>query len=250
MGLFGRLLGRQKARWEEAWHTFPGTLGDASALWSVDLGAVDVAPVANLPVRLDVEAPYAADAQGLPAAGSDVTRLEEAVRRAVSELDGAYVGRVAGGGRVRFTAHVPAEPSAPPSLPGVTGVEVRTEYDPHWAYVRDALTPDDRQHRVIADLALVGQLTADGDPLTSPRGVVHLALFADQAAAERAAADLRATGFTTGVERDDEGEFLLTAMRSDPVAPPGIHELSWSVKEAVERHGGAYDGWNGAPAAD
>jgi hypothetical protein len=249
MSLFGRLLGRHKARWEEAWHTFPGTFDEGSAVWSVDLGAVYAAPVAHLPVRVDVEAPYAADANGLPADGSDVTRLEEAVRRTVSSLDGAYVGRVVGGGRVRFTAHVPAEPSAPVSLPGAPGVEVRTEYDPHWAYVRDALTPDDRQHRLIADLALVDHLAADGDPLTSPRGVAHVAVFADPAGAEQAAADLRASGFTTGVERDEEGEFMLTAVRSDPVAPPGIHELTWTVKETVERHGGTYDGWNGAPDA-
>jgi hypothetical protein len=25
--------------------------------------------------------------------------------------------------------------------------------------------------------------------------------------------------------------------------------LTWTVKETVERHGGTYDGWNGAPAA-
>jgi hypothetical protein len=249
MSLFGRLLGRQKARWEEAWHTFPGTLDDAAALWSVDLGAVYAAPVASLPVRVDVEAPYAADAEGLPADGAEVSRLEDAVRRAVSGLDGAYVGRVAGAGRVRFTAHVAAEPTAPVSVPGVPGAEARTEYDPHWAYVRDALTPDDRQHRVIADLAVVGDLAQGGDPLTSPRGVAHVAVFADQTGAERAAGDLRTSGFTTGVERDDEGEFVLTAVRTDPVAPPGIHELTWSVKETVERHGGTYDGWNGAPAA-
>jgi hypothetical protein len=249
MSLFGRLLGRQKARWEEAWHTFPGMLNDGSAVWSVDLGAVYAAPVGHLPVRLDVEAPYAADAEGLPADGTDVTRLEEAVRRTVSGLDGAYVGRVAGGGRVRFTAHVPAEPSAPLSLPGLAGAELRAEYDPHWAYVRDALTPDDRQHRLIADLAVVGHLAEEGDTLTSPRGVAHVAVFADPAGAEGAAAELRASGFTTVVERDDEGEFVLTALRSDPVAPPGIHELSWTVKETVERHGGTYDGWNGAPAA-
>jgi hypothetical protein len=173
------------------------------------------------------------------------------VRRAVSGLDGAYVGRVAGAGRVRFTGHVPAEPASPVSLPGAgfPAAEVRTEYDPHWAYVRDALTPDERQHRVIADLALVAHLAAGGDPLTTPRDVAHVAVFADPAGAEQAAADLRAAGFSTGVERDDEGEFMLTAVRSDPVAPPGIHEVSWSVKEAVERHGGTYDGWHGPPAA-
>jgi hypothetical protein len=241
MGLFGRLLGRQRPRWDEAWHTFPGTLDNASALWSVDLGAVEAAPIAHLPVRIDVEATYAADPNGLPADGADVTRLEDAVRRAVAGLDGAYVGRVAGHGRVRFTAHVPAEPPAPVAL---SGAEVRTEYDPHWAYVRDALAPDDRQHHLIQDLAVVAALTEAGDALAAPRTVTHVAVFVDEAGAEQAATELRGRGFTAGVERDDEGDFVLTAERADPVAPPGLHDLTWTVKEAVERTGGTYDGWH------
>src|SRR5262245_56981214 len=136
MSLFERLLGRQKPRWAEAWHTFPGTLDGASAQWSVDLGAVDAAPLPQLPVRLDVEAPYQADPDGLPSDPAQVTRLEDAVRRTVGQLDGVYVGRVTGHGRVRFTGHLAAEPSTVPSL---EGAEVRTEYDPHWAYVRDSL---------------------------------------------------------------------------------------------------------------
>jgi hypothetical protein len=244
MGLFGRLLGRQRARWDEAWHTFPGTLDDRSAVWAVDLGAVYAAPVPHLPVRVDIEAPYPAAADGLPVDDADLTRLEDVVRRAVSALDGAYVGRVAGHGRVRLTAHVAAEPANPVSLPGVADAEVRTEYDPHWAYVRDALTPDERQHRLIADLALVGQLADQGDSPARPRPVAHVGVFPDQARADEAAADLDAAGFTTSVERDDEGEFVVTALRQDPVAPPAVHDLTWTVKETVERHGGTYDGWN------
>jgi hypothetical protein len=51
------------------------------------------------------------------------------------------------------------------------------------------------------------------------------------------------------VEPDDEGEFSLTALRSDPVEPPVVHDLTWAVKETVERHGGTYDGWNCGIAA-
>jgi len=241
MSLFGRLLGRQKPRWEEAWHTFPGTLDDTSALWSVDLGAIDAAPLAHLPVRLDVEAAYPADANGLPADAAHLARLEDGVRALAAGLEGVYVGRVAGHGRVRFTAHVPAEPTRPVT---VAEAEVRTEYDPHWAYVRDSLAPDERQHRLIADLAVVDALRQEGDALATPRAVGHVAVFAGESGAEQAAAELRGTGFATTVERDDEGEYVLTALRSDPVAPPTVHELSWGVKETVERHGGSYDGWN------
>ena len=54
MGLFGRLLGRRRPDWAEAWQTYPGTVADAPAVWAVDLGALALAPVAALPVRMDV----------------------------------------------------------------------------------------------------------------------------------------------------------------------------------------------------
>jgi hypothetical protein len=241
MSLFERLLGRQKPRWDEAWHTFPGTLDGKAAQWSVDLGAVDASPLPQFPVRLDVEAAYRADADGMPADPAEVTRLEDAVRRVVGELDGVYVGRVTGHGQARFTAQLAAEPSTVPSL---EGAEVRTEYDPHWAYVRDSLAPDDRQHRLIADRIVVEQLVSEGDELTTPRTVGHVAVFSDEAGAAAAAAGLSSEGFAATVERDEEGEFVVTALRTDPVAPPGVHELSWRVKETVERHGGTYDGWS------
>jgi hypothetical protein len=240
MSLFGRLLGWQRSRWEETWHVYPGDLDGVPTQWTVDLGAVAAAPVIELPVRLDVEAPYASATPGQPADISVVARLEDVVRATVAALGGEYVGRVVGGGVARFTAHLPVEPVEPVAVQGAT---VTTAYDPHWAYVRDNLAPDDRQHQLLSDLAVVGVLSGHGDPLATPRDVAHVAWFPGRPAAEQAAADLRADGFDALVEEDD-GVFALTALRRDPVEPPRVHELSWAVKETVERHGGTYDGWN------
>ncbi len=63
------------------------------------------------------------------------------------------MGRVVGGGRARLTAHLPAEPDRPV---GIAGARVATAYDPHWAYVRDTLAPDERQYQLLTDLAVVG----------------------------------------------------------------------------------------------
>ena len=241
---------RRRPRWAEAWQTYPGAVADAPALWSVDLGAVQAAPMNHLPLRLDVEVAYAPNVDGLPADWAQVVQAEDAVRASVAERGGVYVGRVAGNGRCRFTAQLPGEPvtaqlpGEPAAAVNLAGGRASTEYDPHWAYVRDTLAPDDRQHRLLEDLAVVGVLAEHGDPLATPREVAHIAFFAEQAPAEDAAADLRAEGFAASVERDDEGDFALTALRADPVAPPTVHELTWGVKETVERHGGTYDGWN------
>jgi hypothetical protein len=245
MSLFGRLLGRQRARWTASWQSYPGTVGDAAALWSVDLGAVEAAPVDAWPERVDVYVPYAAGADGLPT--GHLAEAEEVVRTAVEVLGGVYVGRMASRGEVRFTGHLPEAPSDPPAIP-LPEARVRTEYDPHWAYVRDTLAPDERQFRLLADRALLGELSGRGDPLGTPREVTHVAYFAESDPAEQAAAELRRDGFSAAIEPDDEGEFALTAQRRDPVAPPAVHDLTWRVQETVERHGGTYDGWTCAIA--
>jgi len=246
VSLFGRLLGRQKSRWPESWQTYPGFVGDAAALWTVDLGAIDAAPVASLPVRLDVSVPYPADVDGLPT--GHLVEAEVAIRSVVDELGGVYLGRVASGGRCRFTAHLPAQPSAAVHVPGLADAVATVEDDPHWAYVRDTLAPDARQHRLLADRVVLDALASAGDRFDVPREVEHLAFFADEGTAEAAAGDLRAEGFTTAVGPDGTGELALTATRTDPVAPPRLHNLTWWVQEAIERHGGTYDGWSCAVA--
>jgi hypothetical protein len=110
----------------------------APALWSVDLGAVDAAPVASLPVRVDITAAYPAGSDGLPT--GHLAEAEDAVRTAVEALGGAYVGRVASQGRCRYTAHLPTQPSAEVGFTDLPGAEVWVEYDPHWAYVRDTVS--------------------------------------------------------------------------------------------------------------
>jgi hypothetical protein len=249
MSLFGRLLGRRRPDWTEAWRTYPGNYSDAPAVWAVDLGVLGLAPIAALPVRMDVFVGVASDTDGLPTDGVQIAELEDAVRVAAERLGGVYVGRVASAGVCRFTGHIASEPPTPLALPDYPSAPVATAYDPHWAFARDVLGPDERQHRLLEDLELVGILEGQGDPLAVPREVSHIAFFSGQDGAEDAAAALRADGFAAVVERDDEGEFSLTALRHDPVAPPVVHDLTWGVKETVERHGGTYDGWNCGIAA-
>ncbi len=252
MGLIGRLLGRRSARWEREWAAYPADPGDEPHICVVDLGAVAAAPVMELPIRLDVEARYRPGPDGMPDAATqaDLERLDSALDAAVQSLGGHVIGRVTGGGASRSTAHLPAEPSAP--LPLATGplltVSTATQYDPQWAFVRDELAPDERQAHIVNDLALIAVLDAQGDTLAAPRPLTHVAYFDGTDPAEGAADELRTIGFDVTVERDDEGLFALTAVRTDAVSPPAVHEVTWSVKTAADRHGGSYDGWSCAVA--
>jgi Regulator of ribonuclease activity B/Family of unknown function (DUF695) len=249
VSVFGRLLGRRKVRWTPVWVSFPGTIEDRPALWLIDLGAVEAAPVQGLPLRLDVRAPYRAEAEtGLPQDGElgylgDVAEVLSATAAAAG---GAMVGRVSSAGVTRFTAHLPQDLESPLTLPTRSAgtPTVHGEFDPHWAYVRDALTPDERQHSIISDLVVIGYLQQQGDDPTQPRPVEFAAVVDDEARANAAAEELTRAGFSVLVSRDDEGEYALAATRQADVAPPGLHELTWSVAEVVHRHGGSYEGWS------
>lgn len=246
MGLLRRLLGREPA-WVERWAVYPGEIGDRLAMYNIDLGAVEAAPVAGLPQRLDVEFSYAGDgASGMPAAEelASIHALDAAVRHVLRSSGGALVGRVLSDHAGRITGYVPAD-ITPPPLPGVEGLTpaVSLTPDPGWTRVRDELTPDAWQRNIMDDNQVVQELEAHGDRLSAPRAVEFLAYFPDAQRAEASAQELRESGFAVTVERGDEGDFVLQAIRRDPVEPPTLHEVTWKVRGVVESHDGIYDGW-------
>ncbi|WP_433056169.1 DUF695 domain-containing protein [Dactylosporangium sp. CS-033363] len=246
MGLLRRLLGREPA-WVERWAVYPGEVGGRLAMYNIDLGAVEAAPVARFPQRFDVEFRYTGDgASGMPAADelAAIHELDAAVRQVLRSSGGALVGRVLSDNRGRITGYLPAD-STPPPLPAIDGIAPETAIasDPGWTKVREELTPDAWQRNIMDDNQVVQELEAHGDRLSSPRAVEFLAYFSDADRAELSAQDLREDGFAVTVERGDEGDFVLQAIRRDSVEPPALHEMTWKVRGIVESHDGIYDGW-------
>ncbi|WP_426509958.1 DUF695 domain-containing protein [Dactylosporangium sp. McL0621] len=246
MGLLRKLLGREPA-WEERWAVYPGEVGGRLAMYNIDLGAVEAAPVARFPQRFDVEFTYTGDgASGMPAAEelASIHELDAAVRQILRSAGGALVGRVLSDNAGRITGYLPAE-STPPPLPAIAGIAPKTGVasDPGWTRVRDELTPDAWQRNIMDDNQVVQELEAHGDRLSAPRAVEFLAYFPDPDRAESSAEALREDGFAVTVERGDEADFVLQAIRRDAVEPPALHEMTWKVRGIVENHDGIYDGW-------
>jgi hypothetical protein len=246
MGLFRKMLGREPA-WTEQWGVYPGGAGDRLAMYNIDLGAVSAAPVPKLPVRVDVEFTYSGDgASGMPAEGElvEIRTLEDVVDRAMRALGGAYVGRVLTENTGRMTGYLPSS-SQPPQLPAQPGLTPRLTLtaDPAWSRVREELAPDAWQLNVLEDNRILQMLQSHGDRLERPRAIEHMGYFADPENAAVAAEVLRAEGFAVAVERDDEGDFALQAVRPDAATPPDVHQVTWLVRSAVEEHSGVYDGW-------
>jgi hypothetical protein len=246
VGLLRRLLGREPA-WVECWAVYPGEVGGKLAMYNIDLGAVEAAPVARFPQRYDVEFTYAGDgASGMPAAPElgTIHELDDAVRQVLRSSGGAIVGRVLSDNAGRITGYLPAD-ATPPPLAAINGLTptATLHADPGWTRVRDELTPDAWQRNIMDDNQVVQELEAHGDRLSSPRAVEFLAYFPDLDHAELSAQALREDGFAVTVERGDESDFVLQAIRRDPVEPPTLHEVTWKVRGIVESHDGIYDGW-------
>jgi hypothetical protein len=246
MGLLGQLFGRGKPRWHENWAVFPGESGEHFAMYCVDLGAVDVAPIIGLPVRVDIEVAFAAREDGMPANGHlpVVQRFEEVVCAEVGGRGGVYVGRVICAGACRYTAYLPHLPAVPLALPRDDfSPTVDLVRDPGWTYVHDVLAPDTEQWHIIRDMQVVRALLEHGDQLDRERPVDYVAYFRDPVSAGEAADELRIDGFAVRVEPTARRGFRLAAVRDDAVEPPRVHKVTWLVREVVERYGGAYDGW-------
>jgi hypothetical protein len=246
MGLFRKLLGREPG-WTETWSVYPGEVDEHLAMYHVDLGAVDAAPVPKLPVRVDVEFDYRGDgASGMPGDRElvDIRGLEEAVRKAMSALGGAYVGRVLTGNTGHMVGYLPS-PDQKPQFDSPVALTPRLTLtpDPAWSGVRDELAPDEWQRNLILDMQVVASLEEHGDHLETQREVEHLAYFPEEPMAQTAARELADADFAATVERDDEGGYAVQAIRVDAVVPPAIHGVTWLVRQVVERHGGVYDGW-------
>jgi hypothetical protein len=246
MGLFRKLLGREPA-WVERWGVYPSATEDRLAMYNIDLGAVDAAPVARLPPRADVEFSYGGDgASGMPRDTEllEIRSLEDAVDHAMRALGGAYVGRVLADNGGRMTGYLPGSAQKPelPAGPGLTPRLTLTP-DPAWSWVREELAPDAWQRSMIEDNHVIQALEGHGDRLDKPRDVEHMGYFGAPEGADSAAVALRDEGFAVTVERDDEGDFALQAIRRDPVDPPGVHDVTWLVRDTIERNDGVYDGW-------
>jgi len=240
------LLRRTKRSWTPAWAVYPGFVDDVFAMYFVDVAACDNAPVTALPIRFDALLLLAAtDDEGMPS-GSElrmVQQLDDALTRRAGRLGGAYIGRVLSAGTARFTCYLPELPATQLSLGEDRPVQVTVEADPEWSYALQRLAPDASQRHIVDDLGVVNALVERGDALRKPRPVDHTGYFDAEAAARSAAAELDRHGFLVSVGAGGDRQYVLEATRTDPVDPPEVHKLTWTVRDVIERHGGQYDGW-------
>jgi len=240
----------------EDWESYIGELNDAPAVFLVNLGLLDEAPIAAKPdlllIQIDLPAP---DAEGLPSE-SDYELLdkhEENVMVALCEaLDATSAGAVASQGTRMLAFYMAPREGADKAVERAMSKFDELEWgaqvqeDPQWSFYFDVLAPSSEQMRFIEDSRVVETLEEAGDTLDTPREVAHWAYFGDAADRTAFIGEVKKLGFAIGEQADDaEGELSLSVSftRRDAVELDAIYSVTSELDALCTAHNGQYDGW-------
>jgi regulator of RNase E activity RraB len=240
---------------DDEWDYYFARVDDAPASILVNLGLVDYsdgAPETTLYVAwIEMQDP-AENGTGTAAEAQAFNAVEDNIVAATAPLGLRPIGRLRNHGRWQLTFMGPAVRSdAFTTAVGssLSNAERRFETDsrpdPDWSYYRNFLFPDPERWRWMRDRGVVEQLLEHGDPLTKPRRVDHWVYFPDAAARDafvRAAAGRNFDAVKPFAEQED-GVYGVRLFRIDSVQLDEIHEVTMTLVELAEQHGGDYDGW-------
>ena len=100
------------------------------------------------------------------------------------------------------------------------------------------------------DVALLGQLIAQGADLTKARHAIYYVYLNGRAAADAGAEAARAAGYACEVREplpNYPDQWSLVCERSDAVLDPaGVNAADDLFQGIADRHGGEFDGWEAA----
>ena len=245
----------------EAWEIYPAYSDGKPAMFFLNMGLIQVAPLEALPqlylIKVQMEDP-AENGLGTNAEAQRFMPFEDAVRDAAAAAGMLMAGRVRTDGYWEIGFYGPSGLDFTDVLdnagPAVAGFEIMLggADDPNWGFLLDYLAPDRERWQWIMDFRVVRQLQEAGDELDKPRPVDHTIHFNDAASADAFIEDAKQIGFTVSQRHHDENRDELAHMvelqREDPVAVDHIHAVVMDLVELAEKHEGDYDGW-GCPVA-
>lgn len=244
-------------RWAQHFGEYERAVDGRPARIAFDLAAAAHAPLASHPLRVEVAlAVGLRDAAGWPQA-DDAARLE-AIEDVLVELletqaDAIYVGRCVEADAWTLVCYAPPEHRADlRALPGrielARAARWTVDDDPQWTG-HAALQPAPQVRQAIDNRRTVARFAAEGDVLTRPRPIDHVAYFASEAAAQAAAVGLTAAGFRCDEvegDRDDADDrecWSLEFHHTDALDGDRPDRFTRAILEVLLPLGGSYDGW-------
>jgi len=248
--------------WEEDFDFYFSESMKARLVITVDLGAVELAPLATHPLRLQARITMQTPrADGLRQLG-EADALFDLEDRLVERLNGVlplvYVGRMVAAGDVTLVWYAPR--TAEVQLEELTdvvksergGYEVHLslDRDSNWDFYDDFLFPDVYNLQVMLNRRRLMTLEEHGDDGSMVRELEHLAYFGSEDRAEEALKKLMTAGFEVDspivAEQPSPGSDLSWALwfsREDSLAEGRIDDVCIEVLDVILASEGYYDGW-------
>lgn len=241
----------------EAWETYPAIVDDKPAMFFLNMGMVQAAPIADAPflylVKIEMSDP-GDNGLGTGGEAESFMPIEDAICESAKQADLYFAGRVRTGGHWEMGFYGAEGVELSEVLdrvgPMVAGRNIMLGggEDAQWEFMLGYLAPDRERWQWIMDHRVVRQLMQAGDEVDKPRVVDHAAHFPTEDKLDAFVTAAKEQGFSESQRHEDKdggGElpWMVEVQREDPVGVNEIHDVVMGLIELVEGNDGDYDGW-------
>lgn len=241
----------------EAWETYPAFVDEKPAMFFLNMGLVQAAPIAAAPtlylVKVVMKDP-GPSGMGTAEEGEMFMPVEDALCGSATKAGMHFAGRVRTDGHWELGFYGADGLDLAEVLDSVGPMIADLEImigggeDPEWGFLLEYLAPDRERWQWIMDFRVVRQLSEAGDDCDKARTVDHAAHFVTEEALNTFVAAAKEQGFEESQrkkheEPDLERPWMVEVGRSNTVAIEEIHDAVMDLIEIVEANGGEYDGW-------
>ncbi|MEM6990498.1 MAG: DUF695 domain-containing protein [Myxococcota bacterium] len=246
----------------EAWETYPAFVDGKPAMFFLNMGLVQAAPIAGAPmlylVKVQMKDP-GENGVGTVAEGEAFMPIEDALCEAATKAGYYFAGRVRSEGHweLGFYGAEGLEISEVLDQVGAPLADLQIMVgggeDPEWGFLLEYLAPDRERWQWIMDHRVVRQLMEAGDDIEKPRMVDHALHFKTEKALDAFVAAAAEQGFKESQRSEDkenggERPWMVELQREDAVEVNTIHDAVMMLMELADAQDGDYDGW-GCPVA-
>ncbi len=243
---------------QENWKSYLSFVDDTPASILVDISLIDIAPVEELPLLLQISIKMKNPREnGLPSheESNDVLYpIDDKIQSVINDVkaDILTAGCIKTDGIMALCFYHNIQDSGKKleleqlildSMKEFDGYQysVSWEEDEGWSFYANLLFPNAWEFQTIMSFDLLRQMASSGDDTSKPRMIDHFIVCADAATQATIATEGTTLGFRTvsslvneeryGVELSQEG------------IPDNIDDIMWPLFELAQKHDVSYDGW-------
>ena len=235
----------------EAWQPFQRVIEDKPHLALVRTDWTETGPDRSRGMCLIVTITYPPGEIGLPSPQTfvNVQQAEDVATAALERTCKAdCLGTLMGDGNRHVYFYAASDAGASEAIAKLQVPEVRislqTDRDPQWQRVVEDVWPTPEEMRWNGDKSVIDELAENGDDLTTPRPIEHLAVFPNKEAAMKFVQWLREAGFELMEDPSkNDGEWYVEFSQDAVPEIDEVYEQSSAATQAAEDLGGEYDGW-------